>query len=179
MLIIYLSRVTSLSTDESSPLTVSASLGAPAILPNQFREDALLDNITRLEAHVSKAKGVLSGVTGLLSEVFEQLLPREPVPLLLPEIVQKLTPINTLLDEFTLSKTKAGAKAAITFATASGIDGDLEKAYADFPRHPDGKKVQLKNYAERSGKLADLLAKTLIKIASAKTSASASASVAP
>ena len=138
-----------------------------------------MDNITRLDAHVAKAKGVLSDVTRLLSEVFEQLLPRELIPPTLPEIVQKLTPINALLDEFTLLKTKAGARAAITFATASGIDGDFEKAYADFPRQPDGKKVQLKNYAERSGKLADLLAKTLIKIASAKASASASASAAP
>ena len=138
-----------------------------------------MDNITRLDAHVAKEKGVLSDVTGLLSEVFEQLLPRESIPPTLPEIVKKLTPINALLDEFTLSKTKSGARAAITFATASGIDGDLEKAYADFPRQPDGKKVQLKTYVESSGKLADLLAKTLIKIASAKTSASASASVAP
>ena len=144
---------------------------SPAILPNQIREDALMDNITCLEAHVTKAKGVLSDVTGLLSEVFEQLLPRESIPPTLPEIVQKLTPINALLDEFTLSKTKAGARAAITFATASGIDGDYEKAYADFPNHPNGKKVQLKNYAERSGKLADLLAKTLIKIASTEDSA--------
>ena len=93
--------------------------------------------------------------------------------------MQKLTPINALLEEFTLSKTKSGARDAITFATASGIDGDFEKAYADFPRQSDGKKVQLKNYAERSEKLADLLAKTLIKIASAKASASASASAAP
>ena len=92
-----------------------------------------MDNITRLHAHVAKAKGVLSDVTGLLSEVFEQLLPRESIPPMLPEIVQKLTPINALLDEFTLSKTKAGARAAITFATASGIDKDLKKAYADFP----------------------------------------------
>ena len=98
-----------------------------------------MDNITRLDAHVAKAKGVLSDVTGLLSEVFEQLLPRESIPPTLPEIVQKLTPINALLDEFTLLKTKAGAKATITFATASGIDGDLEKAYADFPRQPGGK----------------------------------------
>ena len=138
-----------------------------------------MDNITRLEAHVTKAKGVLSDVTGLLSEVFEQLHPHEPLPPTLPEIVQRLTPISTLLDDFTLAKTKAGARAAITFATASGFYGDYEKAYADFPKHPDGKKVQLKNYAERSGKLADLLAKTLIKIASTKSSASASASVAP
>ena len=138
-----------------------------------------MDNITRLEAHVTKAKGVLSDVTGLLSEVFEQLLPREPLPPTLPEIVQKLTPISALLDEFNLVKTKAGARATITFATASGIEGDYEKAYADFPKQPDGKKVQLKNYAERSGKLADLLAKTLIKIATAKASASASASAAP
>ena len=118
----------------------SAALGAPAILPNQMREDALMDNITRLDAHVTKAKEVLSEVSGLLSGVFEHLLPREPVPSTLPEIVQRLTPVDTLIDEFTLAKTKAGARAAITFATASGIDGDLEKAYADFPRHPDGKK---------------------------------------
>ena len=102
-----------------------------------------MDNITRLEDHVTKAKGVLSDVTGLLSEVFEQLHPHEPLPPTLPEIVQRLTPISTLLDEFTLAKTKAGARAAITFATASGIDGDFEKAYADFPRQPDGKKCSM------------------------------------
>ena len=81
-----------------------------------------MDNITRLDAHVTKAKGVLSEVTGLLSEVFEQLLPRKPLPPALPEIVQRLTPIDALLDEFSLVKTKAGARAAITFATASGIE---------------------------------------------------------
>ena len=147
-------RVISLLTGRFS-FHCSAALGASAILPNQIREDAPMDNITRLEAHVTKAKGVLSDVTGLLSEVFEQLLPREPLPPTLPEIVQKLTPISALLDEFTLAKTKARARATITFATTSGIEGDYEKAYADFPKQPDGKKVQLKNYAERSGKLAD------------------------
>ena len=96
-----------------------------------------MDNITRLDAHVAKAKGVLSDVTGLLSEVFEQLLPRESIPPTLLEIMQKLSPINALLDDFTLSKTKAGARAAITFATATGIDGDYEKAYADFPKQSE------------------------------------------
>ena len=44
---------------------------------------------------------------------------------------------------------------------------------------PDGKKVPLKPHADRAGKLADLLAALVAKISDAKTSTSASASVAP
>ena len=101
------------------------------------------------------------------------------MPSSLPELVQGLLAKEDLFGEYYKEKTKAGAKAAITFALASGIEGDYEKAFEDVPRRPDGKKVQLKPFAERAGKLSELLAKLVNKIAATKTSTSASAYVAP
>ena len=86
---------------------------------------------------------------------------------------------ENLFGEYYKAKTKAWAKAAITFALASGIDGDYKKAFEDIPRRPDGKKVQLKPFADRVGKLSELLAELLSKLLATKTSARTSASVAP
>ena len=58
---------------------------------------------------------------------------------------------------------KADAKTAITFALASGIDGDFEKAYEDIPRRPNGKKVPLKHFADRAGELAELLSSSFAR----------------
>ena len=97
----------------------------------------------------------------------------------LPDLIQSLLAKEDLFGEYYKEKTKAGAKAAMTFALASGIEGDYEKAYEDHPRQPDGKKVQLKPFADRAGKLSELLAELVNKIVATKTSTSTSASVAP
>ena len=138
-----------------------------------------MDAATRVHAHGEKAKGVLEGVASILSEVFEQLLPDQPMPSSVAELVQSLVAKEDLFGKYLVEKTKSGAKAALTFALASGIEGNYEKAFEDFPRRPDGKKVPLKPYADRAGKLADLLAALVIKLSSTKTSTSASASVSP
>jgi len=148
-------------------------------LPNQFRVDALLDAATRVHAHGAKAKEVLEGAASILSEVFEQLFPNHAAPSSLPELVQGLLAKEDLFGEYYKEKTKAGAKAALTFALASGIDGDYEKAFEDVPKRPDGKKVHLKPFADRAGNLSELLAELVNKISAAKTSTSVSASVAP
>ena len=101
------------------------------------------------------------------------------MPSSLPELVQGLLAKEDLFGEYYKEKTKAGAKAAITFALASGIEGDYEKAYEDIPRRPDGKKVQLKPFADHAGKLSELLAELVHKISAAKASTSVSASAAP
>ena len=101
------------------------------------------------------------------------------MPSSLPELVQGLLAEENLFNEYYKAKTKAGAKAALTFAMASGIDGDYEKAFEDIPRRPDGKKVQLKPFADRAGKLSELLAELVHKISAAKASTSVSASAAP
>ena len=138
-----------------------------------------MDAATRVHAHGAKAKEVLEGAASMLSEVFGQLLPDHPMPSSLPELVQDLLAEENLFGEYYKAKTKAGAKAALTFAMASGIDGDYEKAVEDIPRRPDGKKVQLKPYVDRAGKLSELLADLVHKISAAKASTSASASAAP
>ena len=160
-------------------LSRAEALGIPEILPNQLRVDALLDAAARVHSHGAKAKDVLGGVASILSEVFEQLSPGQPIPSSLPELVQSLLAKEDLFGEYYKEKTKAGAKAAITFALASGIEGDYEKAYEDHPRPPDGKKVQLKPFADRAGKLSELLANLLIKLHASKASTSTSASVVP
>ena len=92
------------------------------------------------------------------------------MPSSLPELVQDLLAEENLFGEYYKAKTKAGAKAALTFAMASGIDGDYEKAFEDIPRRPEGKKVQLKPYADRAGKLSELLAELLNKLLGTKMS---------
>ena len=154
-------------------------LGIPEILPNQLRVDPLLDAANRVHSHGAKAKDVLGKVSSILSEVFEQLSPNQPIPSSLPDLVQSLLDKEDLFGEYYKEKTKAGARAAITFALASGIEGDYEKAFGDHPRRPDGKKVQLKPFADRAGKLSELLGNLLIKLHASKTSASTSASIAP
>ena len=138
-----------------------------------------MDADTRFRAHGEKAKGVLEGAKSILSDIFEQLLPDQPTPSSVAELVQSLAATEDLFSKFLAEKTKAGAKTALTFALAGGVDGNYEKAFEDVPRRPDGKKVPLKPHADRAGKLADLLAVLVAKISNAKTSASASASAAP
>lgn len=101
------------------------------------------------------------------------------MPSSLPELVQGLLAKEDLFGEYYKVKTKAGAKAPLTFALASGIDGDYEKAFEDIPRRPDGKKIQLKPFADRAGKSLELLAELVNKISAAKTWTSVFASVAP
>ena len=137
-----------------------------------------MDTATRIRAHGEKAKSVLEGAGLILSDIFEHLLPDQSTPSSIAELVQSLAPTEDLFDKFLAEKTKAGAKTALTFALAGGVDGDFENAFKDVPRRPDGKKVQLKPHADRAGKLADLLATLVAKISDAKTSASASASAA-
>ena len=158
---------------------LAEALGVPEVLPNQLLVDALLDVATRIHSHGAKAKNVLGGAASILFDVFEQLFPNQPMPSSLPDLVQSLLAKEDLFGEYYKEKTKAGAKAAITFALASGIEGDYEKAYQDHPRRPDGKKVQLKPFADRAGKLSELLAELVNKIVATKTSTSTSASVAP
>ena len=138
-----------------------------------------MDAATRVHAHGEKAKGVLEGAASILSEVFEQLLPDPSMPSSVADLVQSLVAKEDLFGEYMMEKTKSGAKVALTFAMASGIEGNYEKAFEDFPRRPDGKKVSLKPYVDRAGKLSDLLATLVIKLSATKTSTSASASVAP
>ena len=138
-----------------------------------------MDAAVRIHAHGLKAKEVLAGAAKVLSKVFEQLLPDEQVPSSVPGLVESLLAKEDLFGEFLVEKTKEGAKTALTFALASGIEGNFEKAFEDVPRRPDGKKVQLKPYADRAGKLADLLAALVAKFTAIKTSTSASASFAP
>ena len=154
-------------------------LGVHEVLPNQFRVDALMDAVTRVHADGSKAKEVLEGAGSVLSEVFGQLFPGRPVPPSVPELVQSLAAEEDLFGEYYKMQTKAGAKTAITFALASGIDGDFEKAYEDIPRRSDGKKVPLKPFAGHAGELAELLSELIRKTNASKKSTSASASVAP
>lgn len=155
------------------------ALGVDEVLPNQLRVDAVMDAATRIRAHGENAKGVLERATSILSDVFEQLLPDQQAPSSVTELVQSLAATEDLFSKYLVEKTKAGAKTALTFALAGGVDGDFEKAFEDVPRRPDGKKVPLKPHADRAGKLADLLAALVAKISDAKTSTSASASVAP
>lgn len=138
-----------------------------------------MDVITRVRAHSAKAEDHLKGSAQVLSEVVEQLLPDFPASSPFPEIVARLTSEENLFDNFLTAKTKAGAKAALMFALASGIDGDFEKAFRDVPRQPDGKRVPLKPFANRAGKLSELLADLVLKMSSTKTSISTSASAAP
>ena len=58
------------------------------------------------------------------------------MPSSLPELVQGLLAKENLFGEYNKAKTKAGAKVALMFAMASGIDGDYEKAFEDIPRRP-------------------------------------------
>ena len=155
------------------------ALRVDEVLPNQLRIDAVMDAATRIRPHGEKAKGVLERAKSILSDVFEQLLPDQLAPSFVTELVQSLAATEDLFSKFLVEKTKTGAKTALTFALAGGVDGDFEKSFEDVPRHSDGKKVQLKPYADRAGKLADLLAALVAKISDTKTSASASASVAP
>ena len=113
---------------------LAEALGVPEVLPNQLRVDALLDAATRIHSHGAKAKNVLEGAASILSEVFEQLFPNQLMPSSLPKLVQGLLAKEDLFGEYYKEKTKAGAKAAITFALASGIEGDYEKAFEDHPR---------------------------------------------
>ena len=106
-----------------------------------------MDVITRVCAHSAKAEEVLKGSAQVLSEVVEQLLPYFPASSPLPEVVAKLTSEENLFDNFLKTKTKAGAKADLMFALASGIEGDFEKAFQDVPRHRDGKRVPWKPFA--------------------------------
>ena len=138
-----------------------------------------MDAATRIRAHGEKAKGVLEGATSILSDIFEQLLQDQPTPSSVAELVESLAATEDLFSKFLAEKTKAGAKTALTFALAGGVDGNYENALEDVPKRPDGKKVPLKPHADRAGKLADLLAVLVTKISDAKTSASASASAAP
>ena len=138
-----------------------------------------MDAATRVHAHGEKAKEVLEGAASILSKVFEQLLPDQSKPSSVAELVQGLVAKEDLFGEYMMDKTKFGAKAALTFAMASGIEGNYEKAFEDFPRRPDGKKVPLKPFADRARKLADLLAALVAKLSATKTSTSASVSVAP
>ena len=101
------------------------------------------------------------------------------MPSSLPDLVQSLLAKEDLFGEYYKEKTKAGAKAAIMFALSSGVEGDYEKSYEDHPRRPDGKKVPLKPFADRAGKLSELLAEILNKLLATKMSTSTSASVAP
>ena len=101
------------------------------------------------------------------------------MPSSLPELAQGLLAEEDLFGEYYKAKTKAGAKAALTFALASGIDGDYEKAFEAVPKRPDGKKVPLKPFVECAGKLSELLAELVHKISAAKMSTSMSASAAP
>ena len=132
-----------------------------------------------MHAHGAKAKEVLEGAGLVLSEVFGQLFPRHPVPPSVPELVQSFVAEEDMFGEYYKMQRKAGAKTAITFALASGIDGDFEKAYEDIPQRPGGKKVPLKPFDGRAGELAELLSELIRKINASKTSTSASASVAP
>ena len=100
------------------------ALGVPEVFPNQIHVDAPMHVATRIHAHGAKAKEVLEGAALILSEVVEQLLPDDPMPPSLPEIVQKLLAEENLFDKYYLAKTMAGARAALTFAMASGSDGD-------------------------------------------------------
>ena len=138
-----------------------------------------MDAATRVHAHGAKAKEVLEGVASVLPDIFQQLLPERSMPSSLPELVQSLLAEENLFGEYYKAKTKAGAKAALTFALASGIDGDYEKAFEDVPKKPDGKKVSLKPFADRAGKLSELLAELVHKISAAKMSTSVSVSAAP
>ena len=147
--------------------------------PNQIPVDALMDVVTRVRAHGAKAEEVLKGAAQVLSEVVEQLLPDFPVPSSLPETVEKLLSKENLFDKYFMRKTKGGAKAALMFALASVIEGDFEKAFQVVPRQPDGKGVPLKPFADRAGKLSELLANLVLKMSTTKTSTSTSASVAP
>ena len=115
----------------------------------------------------------------VLSEVFGRLFPGRPMPSSLPELVQSLLAEDEIFGEYYKAQTKAGVKASLMFALASGIEGDYEKAYEDHPRRPDGKKVKLKPFADRAGKLSELLSNLLIKLHASKASTSTSASVAP
>ena len=72
--------------------TSTEALGVPEVLPNQICIDALMDVVTRVRAHGAKAEEVLKGVTQVLSEVFEQLLPDYPMPSPLPETVKSCYP---------------------------------------------------------------------------------------
>ena len=135
-----------------------------------------MDAATLVHAHGAKAKEVLDGAASILSKVFEQLLPECSMPSSLPGLVQSLQAEENLFGEYYKAKTKAGAKSALTFALASGIDGDYEKAFEDVPKRPDGKKVHLKPFADRTGKLSELLAELVHKIAADKMSTRASAS---
>ena len=70
------------------------------------------------------------------------------MPSTTPTLVKAFLDEDDPLREYYMSQTKAGAKAAITFALAGGVDGDFDKAYEDIPRKADDKKVALKPYAE-------------------------------
>ena len=87
-----------------------------------------MDAVTRVHAHGTKAKEVLEGHSSVISKVFGRLFPERPVPSSLPELVQNLLAEEQLFGEFYKAQTKAGAKVALTFALASGIDDDSEKA---------------------------------------------------
>ena len=109
----------------------------------------------------------------------EQLLPDFPVPSSLPETVAKLMSEKNLFDNYLMAKTKASAKAVLMFALASGIEGDFEKAFQAVPRQPDGKRIPLKPFTDRAGKLSELLVNLVLKMSATKTSTSTSASAAP
>ena len=115
----------------------------------------------------------------MLAGLFPRLFPECPVPSTTPELVKAFLSEDDLLRDYYMSQTQAGAKAAITFALASGIDGDFDKAYEDVPRKPDGKKVALKPFADRAGKLAKKLADLVTKIAAARALSNEAASTAP
>ena len=64
--------------------------------------------------------------------------------------MQSLAATEDLFSKYLVEKTKAGAKTALTFALAGGVDGNFEKAFEDVPRRHDGKKVPLKPHADRA-----------------------------
>ena len=105
----------------------AGALGVPAALHDQLRVDALMDAATQIHAHGTKAKEVLEGVAAVLPGIFLLLFPGRPVPLTLPELVQSFLAEEDFFGEYYMSKTQARAKAAVTFALASGIDGDYRR----------------------------------------------------
>ena len=132
-------------------------LGVSLAIPGQERIDALMDAVTQLQAHGMKVKDVLEEAATVLGPLYSRFFPGRPIPSTAPGIVQAFLEEEDPLREYGMNQTQSGAKAAVQFALASGIEGDFEKAYSDIPRKPDSKKVALKPFAARAGKLAEML----------------------
>lgn len=117
----------------------SSALRAPLDTAGRLHTNALADAVKLVEEQGVKATEVIAKAATALSSFHRSLFPDAPLPGSIDGYVKAFN--ATSLDAYNQEQILRGARAAVTFAMAGGVQGDYEKAFSGLSKDADGKEA--------------------------------------